>query len=80
MPGLEIWGCPWHINSVKNYIHAWSGNKGVVFSLFRTNLTSSSLFVNSGPERPTHLSFHSSFIKKFFLIKIKIINDILNLV
>lgn len=55
---------------------------GSFWALPDQELTESSLTVNFIPGRPTHLSFHSSFIKKNFFkkIKIKIINDILNLV
>ena len=54
--------------------------KGSFWAFRDQKLTGSSLVVNFIPGRPTHLSFHSSFIKKIFFKKIKIINDILNLV
>lgn len=56
--------------------------KGSFWAFLDQELTESSLIVNFIPGRPTHLYFHSSFIKKnfFMKIKIKIINDILNLV
>ena len=53
--------------------------KGSFLAFVGSKLTLCSLVVNLNLGRPTHLSFHSSFIKKNFFKKIKIINDILNL-
>jgi len=56
--------------------------KGSFWALWDQKLTESSLFVKINSGRPTHQYFHSSFFKNIFLMKnkIKIINDILNLV
>jgi len=53
--------------------------KGSFWASFGMVLTQSSLFVNWFSSMPTHPYFHSIISKKFFLKKIKIINDILNL-
>jgi hypothetical protein len=55
-----------YINNVKDHLHAWSGNGGVILDFSRPKLTESSQVVNFNLGMNSHTIISTEDIKKIF--------------
>ena len=62
VPRVEMKGSDIGVNCVNCLFRAQSGNEGVRYHIFESNITDPYLVVN----RPTHHHFHSAFFLFFF--------------